>query len=325
MCLASENKNMITTPTVFVLGAGASQPYGFPIGSKLNELLLSGYEKADQFAFGDCSMPKFFADEFRKSFREARATSIDTFLQQCDERTRTLGKRLVAATIALHENINALFPKSGDWLQILFNVMGREATANSFTKNRVSFITFNYDRSLEMALQLHLYRQYRMPERHAFEVVNQLPIFHVHGSLGPLGDDVSSPGRPYTPDIRWLDPLMKNCHLIHEDQPGNGAWASAIEMMAQAKRVVFLGFAFHELNCQRLFCGIRDKGSQWRASAFGMTAAECNVARKLAEGAVLRGQDSRATTENGLHVIDFGASDWDARHFMRENIDWLYD
>jgi hypothetical protein len=33
---------MITTPTVFILGAGASKPYGFPDGAGLREALLQG-------------------------------------------------------------------------------------------------------------------------------------------------------------------------------------------------------------------------------------------------------------------------------------------
>jgi hypothetical protein len=34
---------MIDTPTLFVLGAGASKPYGFPVGAELKEQIINNF------------------------------------------------------------------------------------------------------------------------------------------------------------------------------------------------------------------------------------------------------------------------------------------
>lgn len=74
---------MIHRPTVLVLGAGASAPYGFPCGAELRRLIVENvarpnheYNKALREAgFGPTTINEFVA-----AFDGSRQESIDAFL-----------------------------------------------------------------------------------------------------------------------------------------------------------------------------------------------------------------------------------------------------
>ncbi len=83
---------MITRPTVLVLGAGASQPYGFPLGSELridilrladSRALRAGYEGAAEGAAlairANLNLHPLFT-EFVSAFKNSGFYSIDAFL-----------------------------------------------------------------------------------------------------------------------------------------------------------------------------------------------------------------------------------------------------
>jgi hypothetical protein len=66
---------MITTPTVLVLGAGASYPYGFPTGKGLRDLICETFSSTNAMAsqlLGSLNPEgtRFAPDEFFQ-FREA--------------------------------------------------------------------------------------------------------------------------------------------------------------------------------------------------------------------------------------------------------------
>jgi hypothetical protein len=77
---------MIKTKTLFILGAGASNPFGYPTGAKLRDLIIEQKERRSILnvlnVYGDDDIKPFerhqesFIDEFRKS----SVYSIDSFL-----------------------------------------------------------------------------------------------------------------------------------------------------------------------------------------------------------------------------------------------------
>jgi hypothetical protein len=78
---------MITTPTVLVLGAGASYPYGFPTAKGLKELICEQFSSTDASASQFLSFlnseglnypPEAFS-EFKEAFLKSGQPSVDPF------------------------------------------------------------------------------------------------------------------------------------------------------------------------------------------------------------------------------------------------------
>ena len=118
---------MITTPTVLVLGAGASYPYGFPTAKELAELICDAFssptEKASQLLGSHESKyaPKQFF-EFREAFLRS-PLSIDAFLQRRQEFLE-VGKLAIAYCLMPLENESNLYQphrnlQVGNWYKYL--------------------------------------------------------------------------------------------------------------------------------------------------------------------------------------------------------------
>ncbi len=176
---------MIKSRTVFVLGAGASIPYGFPSGAELrqeicDQTLKPGDSRHDILM--DCKFTFAEVKQFRIALARSWASSIDMFLAtrlDCQK----VGKAAIALTIAKYEIENNLFfaQPSGDWLRFLWSLL-HTPRVDDFPSDRVSFITFNYDRTLEHALLNGLEHAYQLA---GSALLARMPrIVHVYGSLG---------------------------------------------------------------------------------------------------------------------------------------------
>ena len=154
---------MIENKTVFVLGAGASCPYGFPSGIGLRKEICSQF--CQRYKRYILRRPKLKPDlegklikakEFTEIFHKATTKSIDLFLSVNSE-FEEIGKTAIALSI-FETEINSHFRENvkkeeNDWYSYLFHKLTDGLTNKNdyihFGENRVSFITFNYDRSLE--------------------------------------------------------------------------------------------------------------------------------------------------------------------------------
>lgn len=75
---------MITTPTVLILGAGASCPYGFPTAKQLRNDICEAFASRDTPAsrlLGDNAAPTEKFLEFREAFWKSGTSSVDAFLK----------------------------------------------------------------------------------------------------------------------------------------------------------------------------------------------------------------------------------------------------
>lgn len=68
---------MISTQTTLVLGAGASNPYGFPLGSELRTELCSIYQDMHGITWPFSTEQ---IDNFKVTFKNSSVDSIDRFL-----------------------------------------------------------------------------------------------------------------------------------------------------------------------------------------------------------------------------------------------------
>jgi hypothetical protein len=290
---------MIKEPTVLVLGAGASQPYGYPLGGELvdqacSELLDGTGLLSDSLAFYErLKMLDFTFDTvklFATALRGARPYSIDAFLET--RRVSDLGKNVfrdlgktVIADIILRAEMTSAVKTADiqvDWYRYLFNrhLMLRNEDYFREQARNLTIVTFNFDRSFEMALYTAILHGLTGIPTEAVELLQQIPIHHVHGA-------VSTPGWMTKPELPNLRGLQREHHLlvsvlesfdrikIVDEEIDKSVVQSAKDALRNAKHVYFVGFGFDDRNVQKLDLPACLTGSNpVLATAFGLTPLE---------------------------------------------------
>jgi hypothetical protein len=287
---------MIEKRTVFILGAGASCPYGFPTGSELVERICKQFIRSSgelllSLAVRDPSKPDRRAEayEFVGVLSKSRVQSIDLFLSRNPEFI-TVGKIAIILAI-LSAEAASLFrgemPKEKervDWytdlLRNLTDGLVRKQDFSRFGDNKVSFITFNYDRSLEHFLYESLLNSFHgVASEDIRQVLQRIPIVHVYGYVAPLDWQEPRDGRPKIPyrvqanaaDV--LD-LANNLYVIY-DERCHPVLDKARELISQAERLFFLGFGYANENLEALgLSGVLKRSHQIFGTALGLTDKE---------------------------------------------------
>jgi len=125
---------VITSPTVLVLGAGASEPYGFPLGAALVDQICAEILHEDSTLVSRLRLRGAGRDHcrrFAKALQDARPYSIDTFLELRTE-FGDVGKLAIADVLLRAENQRALSATSQnvDWYRYLIE----QDLGNSLTR-----------------------------------------------------------------------------------------------------------------------------------------------------------------------------------------------
>lgn len=184
--------------TVFILGAGASYPYGFPLGEKLvqeiiEKLHVTTFRENEPIIMNDKQLVGILLTKFQfehiKSFREAlikaSTYSIDSFLANRED-YRQIGKMCIAYILLSYENKSISGDKifsTGDWYKLFWN------NINSYIKSDVfdfSIYTFNYERSLEYYIYTAFKNLHNATDEYIKKYFENLPVTHLHGNLGNL-------------------------------------------------------------------------------------------------------------------------------------------
>ena len=278
---------MITRQTVFVLGAGCSMPYDFPSSEELvKEIAGLVLGKPTPDVFNDADLKNEDVQRFGRDLLESDASSIDTFLQYRPEFLK-IGKLAIAMRLSGRELDGKLnFPFRGGsqsspglspWYHYLWDQMVTEK--GRFGDNRVAFVTFNYDRSLEryLFLRLKALHGYRIADE-VFDDLYKIQFIHIHGSLG----DERFAEFPYDRGKHSNGELIKissRLRIIHEDPAGNPHFAAANDLLQNAERICFLGYGFHDVNnnglkLRTLAADDKRRDQQWFTSRFHMTEVE---------------------------------------------------
>jgi len=217
---------LIDKKTIFILGAGASCPYGYPSGARLRELIcydvgfikyyrefIGKNKEVDQSVILD-------VQRFKDAFAKSNIKSIDMFMAN-NPKLAPIGKYIISFEVfrAEHKSLfgeNAkqgqeerMIPsdsrirrdyirgttdfQGGDWYSYLFNRFLRELPKRDSLpdflgdNNEIVFITFNYDRSLEYFLYEALRNSFtEVPEDRIVNSLKQFEILHVYGQVAPL-------------------------------------------------------------------------------------------------------------------------------------------
>ena len=275
---------MINIDTVFILGAGASKPYGYPLGWELKDEIINKFkiyydelinfnqssQKPDFNIFHDSHnsiMPKFI-DALKKSNPD---TSIDLFLSRNQEYADIV--KLAIAMIILRSEVTGEFRKEGykpdqDWYSYLFHRMSEHLPApkdfDKYQYNKVKFITFNYDRSFDYYIYdrfINDFGRTRHIENSGSKFIT-FPIIHLYGTLSklPWQENFRYDYRKVNNnkeinnafyDFDMIKYMSKNIRIIQE-RINDEDIAKAKLLIESSKRIFFLGFGYADENLQVL-------------------------------------------------------------------------
>lgn len=286
---------MISTPTVLVLGAGASHPYGYPLGPELVVDLIghSGPHGSLRQLYPDVDK----VIQFHERLRASDVGSIDAFLEVNPDLI-ALGKFAIAARLGVWSPIkDHKVDPAFDWYRYIWGRLHEGAkSSEGFTQNQLRVLTYNYDTSFERYFARVVKNYFpdlsRQPDSSAIEFVRTaVPVLHLHGDLGGA-DGVTQAVENRAPYIRrdFVEQAAAGLRIIHEGSP-DAVYARAHEWLGWAKRVYFLGFGYHHTNLERLSLGkvvlTHDGSPRWHqivGSGFGMLEGEINRARSASGG-----------------------------------------
>ncbi|MDD5773253.1 MAG: hypothetical protein PHX78_07290 [bacterium] len=166
-----------------------------------------------------------------------------------------IGKMAIAYILTKYEDKHKAI-KTENWYRFLLNKMVEDTEIDTFSQNKVSFVTFNYDRSLEHFLYTtlsHYSEDITSPK--VIEIINQIPIIHLYGQLDPLpwqGENGREYGAPL--EEKHLRGYIKNLSIIFEDMNAEieSRFKNAYDLLIKADTVYILGFGFDSDNIARL-------------------------------------------------------------------------
>jgi hypothetical protein len=193
-----------------------------------------------------------------------------------------IGKSAMAVLLVQKENPAALWGGGDNWLQYLYNRMIGSSLVE-FSRNQVSFVTFNYDRTVEMFLATSLASAFGKSIEDVATALDDIPIIHLHGRLGYLPWQSAAEGRPYNGNIdkRVMDICRREIKVVHEDITDRDRdFSKAKELLGNAQRVYLLGFGFGSKNVERL--GLSSlTPEQFQGTAVGQKDQEISNSKNL--------------------------------------------
>jgi hypothetical protein len=281
---------MIATPTVFVLGAGASMPYGFPSGRQLASRIC---QNPFPLPHADLGIDPAEYDAFTADLRMSRQPSVDAFLEH-RPKFQDLGKKAIGAFLIRDEEEGRLIQPPDpekDWYAYILDRMTRDTPFADLHHNKVSFITFNYDRSLEHFLLRATMARYGKTIDEVARALRNIRIVHIHGRLGYLAwHEGANAGNTRAYDTTLTADTIRiaaeNIKIVSEYMNEGQQFGDAWELWPQAVRIVILGFGYLHVNMRRLKLPLDSKTvNVIIGTCYGLTGAEsghlCNTYRGL--------------------------------------------
>lgn len=210
------------------------------------------------------------------------AISIDNFIdsQRGNENIALCGKLAITRAILEAEQKSLLFFESvrrdseldyssleETWYLPFFQLLTENCEKNDLVERfrSVTLIIFNYDRCIEHFIFNALKKYYGINDQEAAEIVGALNIYHPYGSVGALQWQPGGGGISFGQAAR-PETLLACSERIRTFTEGTNPEESEIlairQHMREAKRVVFIGFAFHRLNMQLISPDGYDEGQE---------------------------------------------------------------
>ena len=230
-----------------------------------------------------------------------QAISIDNFIDSHagEAMIATCGKLAIAKAILSAEANSSLtvdrrnvykkldFEKNAKtWFNGFFQLLTENCRVDDLPARlrSIGVITFNYDRCLEHFLFHSLQNYYGIPPEKAAELLTHLEVHHPYGMVGRLPWMGGQKGVDFAADIH-ANELVSIAEQLRTFTEGTDPTVSNIEAIRmtvkQARRLVFLGFAFHRLNMELLFEASETSGERSTKAVFGtalgISPSDCRV------------------------------------------------
>lgn len=329
---------MLHRPTTFVIGAGASRGFGFPVGSGLaaeiaesfninfgGQRLLSGslpvYEAVKRAIEGLTSTAAFdLCHRIRKGL--VHYDSIDDYVEAADDDQVTIAAKIAIFDIIGRAELNSSLSGLGtressshvetlraSWPAQLLRLALRGVRHSDISSlfDTISVVSFNYDRALEHYLYWAL-RDLGFADGVVAQAMTSLEVLHPYGTLGPMPWQAAGPGAvPF--GAKGVD-LARHYGLIrtYSEQKEDRREIYKIESAVQnAETIVFLGFGFHKQNVDLLTGPMAGMDPQ---TVF-TTAYEVSNSQRRAFEVRIRSATHR---DAAIHMDDATCDDFFARH-----------
>jgi hypothetical protein len=273
---------------VFVLGAGSSVDFKFPMGSQLTSLIstaldfredahryISGGNDAirEALSIGQFEIPNWFTASKLISSAMPLAPSIDNFVDvhRNDMTIAYCAKVAIAGCILRAERNSSIYINPDNiyntvnfknnvnaWHTLFFRIVTMYCTIDDLIcrLKSIAIVTFNYDRSFETFLFYAVKTYYRVTNEIAAQVVNSLEIYHPYGKVGKIQHLETGAIVSYGKDVGGKE-LLEISKQIRTFTEGSDPKTSDIQKIRStifnSGALVFLGFAFHPLNVDLLF------------------------------------------------------------------------
>ena len=230
--------------------------------------------------------------EFINTFKKSSIESIDKFLA-LNPIFSNFGKMAITQIILTKEKTSKfrenLNDSNEDWYNLLFNRMistfNTPNDIDKFRENKIAFITFNYDRSLEHFLYESFFNAFSQNSDLIKIGLNwqekylPFPIIHVYGQVD---NHVINGGSKYGSEVDFekIQNLSGGIQIIGERSQGMKEQVK--DLIANYKRIFFLGFgyAIDNLEAIGLPGGINEEWDIY-GTAKGMTEKEINNVKSL--------------------------------------------
>lgn len=292
---------MITTRTTFVIGAGASKPYGLPTAQELLDkardlsakslafqlLIHSGTQVAAPPS-GDWT--PITIDELHgvlEDIRQHSAPSLDAFLETRQHRpvTMRVGRALIATLMGLeiHAARTHRVQADQDWLGYVVNKMraGHSTASALVARSHLKFVTFNFDNVIESRIAKEIRSLYADTIAHLETSVESYAaslVTHVHGQLPTIPTVPVAVTNVFGDYPReWLDWPMQSASRINvvTDTIRGDVVEAARMAITEASVLCFLGFAYATENLSRLdFSSAAMRDAEMYGSAYGLKRGE---------------------------------------------------
>jgi hypothetical protein len=241
-----------------------------------------------------------------RHIREAmpQAISIDNFINDHreNEKIAMCGKLAIVRSILQAERNSLLYFErhradsnidfsylGKTWYLPFFRLLTENCQKGNLKKRlkTIVLIIFNYDRCVEHFMYHALQNYYRISPYESANLISCINIYHPYGSVGSLPwlDNSDSYAMEFgdLPKRNQLLHLVDKVKTFAEGMDPNSSDILAIRKhMADAHRLVFMGFAFHKLNMQLIAPDTKSKGLRLKcyATTFGISRSDKEVIRK---------------------------------------------
>jgi hypothetical protein len=293
---------MFNEQTTFILGAGASWHYGYPTGEALVQSVIEKAELAQEFfeysfRVNNDKLPQYILDgletqdqqtlwkkaaeecnRLRAGLEQVNPLVIDYYLGWNSE-LQNIGRLLIAWVIldceylfqrqGRNRNREPYVPGKDNWCRFIIHQLAIHCkSSEDLLRNCVSFVTFNYDVSLERALSDGLNHIKMFDEEDVRKFLGGSRIVHIYGKVREGNTPAKWPllGQKKLDQTSFTDrsamkelfdviyDASKGLRVIDPQDKGTNDDQLTIARTAigTAKRVFILGYGFDEHNSERL-------------------------------------------------------------------------